>query len=65
MSQREPERNQIAFGQVRYDLEVDVILDEQFFMFAKPDAPKPDPDFRHRSLGPSWPCTGEFPDWQG
>jgi hypothetical protein len=34
MSQREPERSQIDLGQVRYDLEVDVILEEQFFMFA-------------------------------
>jgi len=63
MSEREPERNQIAFGQVRYDLEVDVILDEQFFVLAELDGPKPGPDFRHRSLGPTWPCTGEFPDW--
>ena len=61
MSQREPERHQIAFGQFPHDLDVDVILDEQVFMFAEPNAAKPAPDFLHRSLELTW--TGEFSNW--
>jgi hypothetical protein len=60
MSQREPEGNQ-SLCQV-LTIDVDIILDEQFFMFAWLNV-QGHSQFPSSQPRPSWPCTDEFSNW--